>query len=74
MVHETDRDQFGNNRALVREASLHDWDSIGISDIPEAKDEYDAYAVVVLGMLVNEHATAEDFADYLSKSPQNTWR
>lgn len=67
MVHETDRDQSDNNRALVREALLHDWDPIGISDIPEAKDEYDAYVDVVLEMLVNEDATAEDIADYLFK-------
>lgn len=48
MVHEIDRDQSVNNRVLIREALLHDWEPIGISDIPEAKDEYDAYADVVL--------------------------
>jgi hypothetical protein len=67
MVHEIDRDQSGKNRLLVREALLHDWDPIGISDIPEAKGEYDPYAGVVLGMIVNEHATAEDIADHLFK-------
>ncbi|MHA4733494.1 hypothetical protein [Ensifer adhaerens] len=54
-------------RALVRDVLLRDWDPIGISDIPEVKDEYDAYADVVLGMLINENATAEDIANYLFK-------
>jgi hypothetical protein len=62
MAHETDI-----NRALVRDVLLRDWDPIGISDIPEAKDEYDAYADVVFGMLINENATAEDIANYLFK-------
>ncbi|WP_272939013.1 hypothetical protein [Sinorhizobium meliloti] len=42
MAHDTDK-----IRALVRDVLLRDWDPIGISDIPEAKDEYDAYADVV---------------------------
>ncbi|WP_352727156.1 hypothetical protein [Mesorhizobium australicum] len=41
---------------------LRDWDPIGISGIPEAKDEYDDYADVVLGMLIHENATAKDIA------------
>ncbi len=67
MVHETDRVRANKIRALVRDVLLRDWDPIGISDIPEAKDEYDAYAEVVLGMLINENATAEDIASYLFK-------
>ncbi|WP_245449246.1 hypothetical protein [Ensifer sp. NM-2] len=43
---------------LFAAAQLRDWDPIGISDIPEAKDEYDAYAGVVLGMLINQNATS----------------
>lgn len=53
-------------RALVRDV-LRDWDPIGISDIPKVKGKYDAYADVVLGMLINENATAEDIANYLFK-------
>ncbi|MER8887823.1 hypothetical protein [Mesorhizobium sp. M0816] len=44
---------------------LRDWNPIGISGIPEAKDEYDDYADVVLGMLIHENATAKDIAGYL---------
>lgn len=54
-------------RAEIREVLLHAWDPIGISDLPEASDEYDAYANVVLGMLINENANAEVIADYLFK-------
>lgn len=53
--------------AEIREVLLHSWDPIGICDLPEAKDEYDAYADVVLSMLINENATAEDIANYLFK-------
>jgi hypothetical protein len=67
MAHKTDRDPSDKNRALVRDVLLRDWDPIGISGIPEAKDEYDDYADVVLAMLINENATAEDIAGYLFK-------
>ncbi|MER8634481.1 hypothetical protein NKH55_32925 [Mesorhizobium opportunistum] len=67
MAHKTDRDQSDKNRDLVRDVLLRDWDPIGISGIPEAKDEYDDYADVVLAMLINENATAEDIAGYLFK-------
>lgn len=67
MAHKTDRDQSDKNRALVRDVLLRDWDPIGISGIPEARDEYDDYADAVLGMLINENATAEDIAGYLFK-------
>ena len=67
MAHKTDRDQSDKNRDLVRDVLLRDWDPIGISGIPEAKDEYDDYADVVLAMLTNENATAEDIAGYLFK-------
>lgn len=57
--------EFGLTKSELLFAMLRDWDPIGISDIPEAKDEYDAYADLVLGMLINENATAEDIANYL---------
>ncbi|NRP70772.1 hypothetical protein ILFOPFJJ_01654 [Ensifer psoraleae] len=54
-------------RAEIREVLLHAWDPIGISDLPEARDEYDAYADDVLSMLADEDTTAEEIADYLLK-------
>lgn len=35
----------------VKRILLHEWDPIGVSDIPEAADEYDAYALHVSAML-----------------------
>jgi hypothetical protein len=31
---------------------LHDWDPIGVSDVREAKDEYDGYIHEIHGMLI----------------------
>ncbi|MDG4895611.1 hypothetical protein P9272_18745 [Mesorhizobium sp. WSM4976] len=44
---------------------LHDWDPIGVSGIPDATGEYDAYADMVYVMLMDESATASDIAAYL---------
>lgn len=30
-------------QASIREVLLHEWDPIGIQDVPEAQDEYDSY-------------------------------
>ncbi|WP_246665493.1 hypothetical protein [Rhizobium tropici] len=65
MGHETGGAESESILAVVRDILLRDWDPIGISAIPEAQDEYDAYADVVFGMLVNANATAEDIASYL---------
>jgi len=55
------------NRAVIRKILLADWDPIGVSDIPEAADEYDAYADTVFSMLVNQNASVDDVAQYLFK-------
>lgn len=55
------------NRAIIRKTLLSDWDPIGVSDIPEAADEYDAYADTVFSMLVNQNASVDDVAQYLFK-------
>jgi hypothetical protein len=31
---------------------LRDWDPIGVSDVPEAQDEYDSYISKIYGMLI----------------------
>jgi hypothetical protein len=41
---------------------LHDWDPIGIQDIPEASDAYDRYADRAYVMLKDERATGEKIA------------
>ncbi|MFL9999298.1 hypothetical protein PQR34_48735 [Paraburkholderia sediminicola] len=37
--------------AQVRMVLLHDWDSIGIQDIPKAQDEYDMYVPAICRMI-----------------------
>ncbi len=43
---------------------LHDWDPIGISDVPEAQDEYDSYVGGVYRLL-SSHCSADEMIDYL---------
>jgi len=46
---------------------LTEWDPIRLSDIPEAQDEYDAYANTVFGMLADQMASVDAIAQYLFK-------
>lgn len=55
------------NRVIIRKILLTEWDPIGVSDIPEAQDEYDAYADTVFGMLANQTASVDAIAQYLFK-------
>ena len=55
------------NRAIIRKILLTEWDPIEVSDIPEAQDEYDAYADTVFGMLTNQTASVDAIAQYLFK-------
>jgi hypothetical protein len=36
----------------IHQILLHDWDPIGVRDIPQAQDEYDAYIGEVYGLLI----------------------
>jgi hypothetical protein len=40
----------------VRLILLRDWDPIGVSDIPEAQDEYDGYVLQICGMLMRQES------------------
>lgn len=42
------------NRAVIRKIFLTEWDPIGVSSIPEAQVECDAYADTGFGMLANQ--------------------
>lgn len=57
--------QSRENRTRVREILLRDWNPIGVYGIPEAIDEYDAYASRAYVMLMDEGATASEIAGYL---------
>lgn len=43
---------------------LYDWDPIGVSDIPEAQDEYDSYVGGVYRLLITR-ATQHQIFDFL---------
>ena len=49
----------------IKALLLHEWDPIGISDVAEANDEYDSYAVQVYTMIC-EGANATEIARYLN--------
>jgi hypothetical protein len=55
-----------DNELLTRvdEVLHYLWDPIGVSDIPEARDEYSSYAGVVLSML-KRGANSEEISNYL---------
>ena len=44
---------------------LNDWDPIGVEGIPEARDEYDAYALHLHGSM-KAGTTTEAVAEYLN--------
>ena len=67
MNRKADRGRLATNRGTIRKTLLFEWDPIGVSDIPEAADEYDAYADTVFSMLLNEDASVDDIAQYLFK-------
>jgi len=43
----------------VRAILLHEWDPIGVGDVPEANDEYDAYVGPVLQILCGSRSPNE---------------
>ena len=65
MAHGRNKYQSRENRARVRQILLHDWDPIGIQDVPEASDEYDRYVDKAYVMLMDGRATADMIAAYL---------
>lgn len=67
MDRKADEARLTTNRAIIRKTLLFEWDPIGVSDIPEAEDEYDAYADTVFSMLFNQGASVHDVAQYLFK-------
>ncbi len=60
--------QIGQN---IRDVLLHEWDPIGVQDVPEAQDEYDGYVGGVYGLLVSG-ASAEQLAEHLWKIETDT--
>jgi hypothetical protein len=50
----------------IREILLHEWDPIGVADMPEAQDEYDGYVGGVYRLLA-EAATPSAIAAHLAR-------
>ena len=48
----------------IRKILLQDWDPIGVSDIPEAQDEYDSYIGGVYSKLIRQ-VPKHELIDYL---------
>jgi hypothetical protein len=36
----------------IRRVLLHDWDPIGVADVPQAQDEYDSYVPELYSLLI----------------------
>src|SRR5690242_13762857 len=49
---------------LIRDILMTEWDPIGVADIPEARDEYDAYVMEIYGLL-SRRAVAKDIFESL---------
>ena len=49
----------------IRQVLLHDWDPIGVRDVPEAQDEYDSYVGGVYRLLASG-ASEQQVADHVS--------
>jgi hypothetical protein len=65
MTHGRNKYQSRVKRARVREVLMREWNPIGVAGIPEAADEYDAYADKAYVMLMDDRATAETISAYL---------
>jgi hypothetical protein len=61
-----DKELSRRRRVAVRRVLADKWDPIGVSDTPEAADEYDMYIGGVCELLDN-HATLDQIAGYLEK-------
>jgi hypothetical protein len=51
--------RLDNLTNAVRDILLVEWDPIGIRDVPQAADEYDAYAPPIARMLADGTSVAE---------------
>jgi hypothetical protein len=59
-----DKEQSRARRVEIRRILMSKWDPIGVSDVPEAADEYDMYIGAIYGML-DRNATDAEIAEYL---------
>jgi hypothetical protein len=67
MAHGRDKYRSRENRRLLREFLMKEWDPIGVRGIPEAHDEYDRYVGEIYVMLVDGDATVAEMERYLEE-------
>jgi hypothetical protein len=54
------------NRSLIREILMREWDPIQVRNIAGSREgEYDAYIDDVYALVTNKHTSQEEIADYL---------
>lgn len=58
------RDRAREYHRAIREILMKEWDPIGVSDVPEAQDEYDSYIPHIYGLLIH-HKTEQEIFRYL---------
>ena len=63
-LEEYDKSASRKLRVEIRGFLMSTWDPIGVSDVPEAADEYDMYIGDICGLL-KRHATAAEITRYL---------
>jgi hypothetical protein len=51
--------QFDPLRERVKEILLHAWDPIGVRDVENAQDEYDAYVLAVVSSILARKTAAQ---------------
>jgi hypothetical protein len=66
MSDSVDKHPSPEDRSLIREILMRDWDPIRIRNIPGSpEDEYDAYINDVYILIVERHASQEELSTYL---------
>ena len=55
----------------IKQILWHDWDPIGVNDVPEAQDEYDSYVGGVYRMLASG-GSEDEIVDHLWKIEMHT--
>lgn len=58
------RDRAARYHRAIKSILLHEWDPIGVADVPEARDEYDSYVPGIYKMLISRR-DEKDIFDYL---------
>lgn len=62
MSNATEKARVAHDR--IHSLLMNDWDPIGVRDVPEAQDEYDAY-VSEIYRLLSRRCTATELFEYL---------